>query len=329
MQGLHAIRRRLRRGTAGLLPPAPPRQPGRPLGRRTLLAGWFSFERHGATAGDLLARDLVAEWLHEAGHDVDVANAPPFEGGVRLPTVDPTEYDHLVFVCGPFPRTPQAEQFLDRFSEARKAGVNLTMIESLERWQPFDVLWERDSDRVARPDLTFLSHRPTVPVVGVCLVEHQWEHSGGMHAVADAAVERLSRSREMAVVSIDTRLDREGNPLRTPAEVGSLMARMDALITTRLHGTVLSIKHGVPPLVIDPIAGGAKVSLQAGCLGWPACFAADALDEAALASSLDWCLSDAGRGKATECRIAAEGLLADLQRDFTQDMATSRRAHDD
>ena len=38
---------------------------------------------------------------------------------------------------------------------------------------------------------------------------------------------------------------------------------MDAVVTTRLHGTVLAIKNGVPPVVIDPIAGGRKV-LRAG-----------------------------------------------------------------
>ena len=30
---------------------------------KTLVAGWFSFEQMGASAGDLLARDLVCEWL--------------------------------------------------------------------------------------------------------------------------------------------------------------------------------------------------------------------------------------------------------------------------
>jgi hypothetical protein len=49
---------------------------------KTLVAGWFSFEQMGATAGDLMARDLACDWLERAGHSYDVALAPPFSGGV-------------------------------------------------------------------------------------------------------------------------------------------------------------------------------------------------------------------------------------------------------
>ena len=47
--------------------------------------------------------------------------------------------------------------------------------------------------------------------------------------------------------------------LRTAEEVESLIARMDVVLTTRLHGLVLALKHGVPVVAIDPIAGGAKL----------------------------------------------------------------------
>ena len=77
---------------------------------KTLVAGWFSFEQMGASAGDLLARDVVCQWLREAKVAYDVALAPPFAGGVDWRAVDPASYDNLVFVCGPFgngePATP-------------------------------------------------------------------------------------------------------------------------------------------------------------------------------------------------------------------------------
>ena len=44
---------------------------------------------------------------------------------------------------------------------------------------------------------------------------------------------------------------------------------MDVVITTRLHGTVLALKNGVPVIPIDPIADGAKITLQVKSLNWP------------------------------------------------------------
>ena len=40
---------------------------------KALVAGWFSFEGMGATAGDLMVRDVVCDWLGEAGMAFDIA----------------------------------------------------------------------------------------------------------------------------------------------------------------------------------------------------------------------------------------------------------------
>ena len=69
---------------------------------KALVAGWFSFKHMGATAGDLLARDLVCDWLKFVNYSYDVAIAPPFKGGVDWQKVSPEEYTHVIFVCGPF-----------------------------------------------------------------------------------------------------------------------------------------------------------------------------------------------------------------------------------
>jgi polysaccharide pyruvyl transferase WcaK-like protein len=71
--------------------------------------------------------------------------------------------------------------------------------------------------------------------------------------------------------------------LRNPAEVESLIARMDVVLTTRLHGTVLALKNGVRAIAIDPIAGGAKIQRQTATIGWPLCINADSLTEEARA----------------------------------------------
>lgn len=303
--------------------------PSAARGRRTLLSGWFTFGRAHATAGDLYVRDLAEDWLRAAGHEVDVANLPPFAGGVDWRRVDPLAYDHVVFACGPFHRQPNRKTslLLKRFAGARWVGLNLTMIEPLEAWNPFDLLWERDSSRTVRPDVSMLAPESTVPVVGVCLVEAQREHSAALHELANAAIDRLTRTREMAVVAIDTRLDR-AQPLRTPGEIRALIARMDTVITTRLHGTVLAITGGVPPLVIDPIAGGAKVARQADRLGWPIRFTADALDDDELGRALSWCLTEPARERARRCRSQALADLGGLQDEFVSRLARSRRELD-
>jgi hypothetical protein len=327
---------------------------GVPRAGRTLVAGWFSFEGRGATAGDLLARDVACEWLEEAGSRYDVAHAPPFPGGVDWRKVDPQAYSRLLFVCGPFyvrrklarhlsPSLAGAlvelepvlrrlrvdlfrrlglELLVRRFAQAELIGLDVSVLGPPGAWQPFSLLWERDSSRASRPDLVFLADTRPVPVVGLILVEKQREYAAGMHGSADGALRRLVASSPMSVVSIDTRLD-VPNPggLRTPEEVESLIARMDLVLTTRLHGTVLALKNGVPAVVVDPIAGGAKVLQQAQTLGWPIVFTADGATDEALRGGYEFCRSERGRATARECRDRARELLAPLHDEFVSALA--------
>ena len=285
---------------------------------KTLVAGWFSFEQMGASAGDLLVRDLTCDWLASAGRDYDVALAFPFEGGVDWRSVEAGAYDEVLFVCGPFGNGPPLIEFLEKFRGIRLVGLNLTMLEPLETWNPTTLLIERDSSRQTRPDLAFLADGGSVPVVGVVLIDTQPEYGArDLHAEAHEAIEALFSSRELAVVRIDTRLDVVNSAgLRTPAEVESLIARMDAVVTTRLHGLVLAVKNGVPALVIDTVAGGAKVSRQAEALGWPIVFTADQLDADALAEALDRCLRPETRAVVRACAESARANLASVRHEL-------------
>ena len=294
---------------------------------RALVTGWFSFEQMGATSGDLLARDLACEWLREAGWEHDVAHAPPFRGGVDWRSVDASDYSLLVFVCGPFGENELVHDFLERFKHCRKVGLNLSMLQPLEEWNPFDLLLERDSSATSRPDITFLASGNRVPAVGVVLVHPQEEYKAkAMHDSANQAVHRLLGSRELAAVAIDTRLDLNATGLRTPGEVESLIARMDAVVTTRLHGTVAAIKNGVPPVVIDPIAGGAKVKRHADTIGWPVAFTADSLNDEELERALDFCLSAAGRAEAERCRQRAREAALRVRERFIAEQSRLGRA---
>ncbi|MEJ7618603.1 MAG: glycosyltransferase [Pyrinomonadaceae bacterium] len=285
--------------------------------QKTLVTGWFSFERMGATAGDLLARDVACEWLAGAGQSYDVALAAPFRGGVDWREVDPQSYSHVVFVCGPFGNGGPIKRLLRRFANCRIIGLDLSMLEPLDQWNPFDALWERDSSVAARPDISFHSRAAKVPIVGVVLVDPQPEYKGkGMHETANKAIKQLVDSRELSAVAIDTRLDLNRTGLRTASEVESLISRMDVVLTTRLHGLVLALKNGVPVIAVDPVAGGAKIKRQADTVGWPLVFTADALAADALQQAFDYCLTEEARVRARQCGERAAQAIEQVGREF-------------
>ncbi len=289
---------------------------------KCLVVGWFSFRGGGATAGDLLTRDLTCEWLEAAGYDCDVAGVPPFVG-VDWRTSEPTSYELVVFVCGPFSHGEFEDEFLEHFRGCRLVGVNLSMLQPLHEWRPFDLLFERDSSETVNPDLAFLSRRPKPPVVGVCLVE---EYPDALVAEANAAIERLVSSREMSVVHIDTRLETNETGLRTPGEIEALISRMDALITTRLHGTVLALKNGVPTLSIDVLGDGRKILRQCERIGWPVVFAADELVDDDLVESLDYCLGPSGRIRADQCSAQARLAVEEIRDRFIRSLKIGQGA---
>ncbi|MBW4611989.1 MAG: polysaccharide pyruvyl transferase family protein [Desmonostoc vinosum HA7617-LM4] len=294
---------------------------------RIIVAGWFSFEGCNVTAGDLMARDVACRWLQDVGHDYDIALAFPFVGGVNWRSVDPNTYSHVVFVCGPFPYMKLSYEFVQHFRGCRLIGLDLSMFEPLDVWNPFDVILERDSPACSRPDISLLSGQAKVPVVGIILVEPQHEYKNkDKYRVANAAVERLIASREMVAVPIDTRLDPNATNLRTAAEVETLISRMDLVVTTRLHGTVLAIKNGVPPIVIDGISGGAKVMRQAKTIGWDVTFSVDSLTDDVLEKAFEYCQTEAARAKARECRDRAIKVVEQVGDEFIKSLATTTSA---
>jgi len=270
---------------------------------RSLVVGWFSFEKCNVTAGDIMAASVACQWLEEAGSAYDIALAHPFSGGVDWREVDPNSYSHAVFVCGPFPYIEYTKQFLEKFKNCCLVGLDLSMMEPLDVWQPFDILIERDSTFIERPDIAFVASQRKVPIVGVILAETQVEYrKRAKHQIANDAIDRLVKSRQVIVVPIDTRLDPNTTNLNTAEEIESMIARMDLVVTTRLHGIVLAVKNGVPAIAIDAIAGGAKVTQQAKALGWEVVFSVDNLDDSKLQHAFDYCLSSDGKNKTKQIR---------------------------
>jgi hypothetical protein len=291
---------------------------------RILVAGWFSWEHMGTTAGDLIARDIVCNWLKETRIQFDVAvhSSFPYPNAIDWEKADKDRYTDIVFVCGPFGNGYPVTDMLAHFSKARLIGVDLSLLDTLENWNPFTLLYERDSSRASHPDITFYAPPPKVPVVGLILAHKQGEYKKrSKHDDVHQIIERFLNSREMAVVTIDTALENNAGGLRTEGEVESLIARMDVVVTTRLHGTVLALKNGVPVIPVDPIAGGAKITLQVKTIGWPLLFSPENLNVKAIGEAFDYCLTSTARYKAIGCaRNAIEQIDLIRQKFISQIM---------
>ncbi len=276
---------------------------------RVLVTGWFSPLHGEATAGDLLAADAVCAWLDAAGVPYDVARSPVLHaaggGGVLLDAVDPRDYTHLVWACGPAAGW-QVEQVLERFAACRRVAVGVSQVATTP--DGFDVLLTRDGAHGDRPDLSLAAPRDDLPpVVAVVRANPQGEYPDGRHDHAHEVVDEVLRRLDAAVVEVDTRVDPRRVVSRRTRDVEAVLARVDAVVTTRLHGLVLALRHGVPAVAVDPVPGGAKVARQAAVLGWPAALGVDGLTAPALAAQVRWALSD-------EARARARALDPDLER---------------
>ena len=281
---------------------------------RALILGWFSHRDCRATAGDVLAGEAVAAWMAEIGVPCDVLTAPPFTFGLDEETARARDYSHVVVVCGPYePGCPHAA-LLQHFAGAVKIGIGLSVIgKPADVMADFDYFLERDSERASRPDLVFASPFRPVPVTGLLLVHPQGEYRERQrHTSVDTIVREFLAATPAAVVPIDTLLD-GAHALKSPAEVESLIARMDVIVSTRLHGLVMGLKHHVPVIAIDPIQGGAKVKAQADALGWPAIFTPETLSQDGLRGAFDWCLSPAARRSIDAANQAAGGGIGRMK----------------
>jgi hypothetical protein len=303
---------------------------------RILLTGWFSFLHGEATAGDVLALDAVQRSLDRAGIDYEVAWSPVFRpGALRLDDAAPGRYTHLVFVCGPLHGAPVTELHT-RFSSLRRIAVGVTVIDRADpACAGFDVVLARDGDlgaplrdlsaAVPRPD------GPGVPVTGVVLAVGQGEYAGRRrHETVTADLTRWLGGKTCAPVPLETRLDSSDWRLcSTAAAFEALLARVDVVVTTRLHGLALALRAGVPALAVDPVDGGGKVTAQASAWAWPAVLpAARAADRTALDRWWDWCLSPAGRAAAAaaagdgQAATMLTALVAGLRGEITASSAT-------
>lgn len=275
---------------------------------KVLLTGWFSFRDGEATAGDVLALRRVEEVLRGSGTPYDVAWSPGFlPDALHLDNARPGDYTHLVFVCGPL-HGPQVEELHRRFAHCVRIAVGTSVIDpDAAAATGFHRVLARDAPGSA-PSEDLAARAPAVParpVVGVILTHGQQEYGEQRrHGQVADRVTRWLAGKDCARLELETRLDtRDWHLSATPAQVQSVLARLDLVVTDRLHGLVIALRVGTPVLAVDPVAGGAKVTAQARACGWPALLSAEQLDERRLERWWDWCLTS-GRVAARQVRDA-------------------------
>lgn len=283
---------------------------------RILLTGWFSFPDGEATAGDVLALNRVEETLRRAGLAYDIAWSPGFRpGGLHLEDCRPGRYDQLVFVCGPL-HGPQIEELHRRFAHCLRIAVGTSVIDpDSPAVTGFHRVLARDAP-AAGPAWDLAARAPALParpVAGVVLTHGQHEYgSARRHGVVAREVTDWLHGKDCARLELETRLDvHDWRLCATPAQLQSVLDRLDLVVTDRLHGMVLALRAGTPALAVDPVEGGAKVTAQARACGWPALVPAERLGEAELDRWWDWCLTS-GRVAARRVRDEfAEGAGRD------------------
>lgn len=291
-----------------------------------LLTGWPSFVHGEATAGDVLSMDRVRHALEADGLPVEVAWSPLFRpNALHLDDIDPERYTHLVFACGPV-HGAQIRWLHSRFPRCRRIAVGVTVIDPADpAVTGFDHVLARDgaaADRAnlpSRRDVSSAAPAGDVPVVGVVLAADQPEYGpASRHTAVHERLTTWLSEQDCTRVPVDTRLDRrDWRQASTPGQLDSLLARLDAMLTTRLHGMVLALRLGVPALAVDPVSGGGKVSAQAHAWEWPALVSAEGVlhDTTELGHWWQWCLSPQGRAAAAECAAVAatdEKLVSEL-----------------
>ncbi|NEE02031.1 polysaccharide pyruvyl transferase family protein [Phytoactinopolyspora halotolerans] len=281
---------------------------------RIMVTGWFSFEHGEATAGDLAAAEWVHEWLDRADVAHDIAYSSAFNPEIHLDAVDPGDYSHVVFVCGPAAGR-QIEDLLTRFSHCAKIAVGVSVVDGTA--EAFDTVLPRDDDETVTPDLALgAPERHLPPVVALVRAHAQPEYPTARPDDVHNRIEGLLAQRDVAVVPLDTRVDPRELVNRDTTHVEAVLARADAVVTTRLHGLVLALRHGVPAVAIDPVSGGGKVIRQVSVLDWPLASTVDQLTDEEFHRLLDECLRPSSRAAADRSakrgRSGLEGLGEDL-----------------
>jgi hypothetical protein len=290
---------------------------------RTLLVAWYGSFDAGGTIGDLLAVRSAVARLVASGHAVAHATTHAVElaGSRRVAPAGarPAGFDALVFVCGPIIRgLPHTQALFERFATIPRLGVAVSLFppDHPNYDDPFDRVLAREGRPAVFEDLAIAAPRDAAVAarrdrrftVGIVLRGPQGEYgeerclAGRTSDIVREAARTLAGRRGGRVLEIENHLHRAGI---SAAAIESQYAACDLVLSSRFHGAMLALRHGVPFVAVDQIAGGAKVQALVGATGWPHSYRAEAIDAAGIVAAAEDALSGRLGPRLAEIRTAA------------------------
>lgn len=253
--------------------------------RSKILVSWYgSFEGHG-TIGDLKSMECLVTHLVGQGNMVAHSSAAAIDitGSQKVDwmTEDPTDWDVVIFCCGPILRTHELTSALfKKFKGNHLIGVGVSILdkENFEYLNPFSAVFARQGQNylygdlaVAVPQRNFSTHKTPKKYIGVVLRGLQSEYgidnckSDAAQALIYSFASKLANQYSLEIIYIENHLARSGI---TQSEIEALYDNCCLIITTRFHGGVMAMLHDIPFIAIDQIVSGGKVYELLAKSGW-------------------------------------------------------------
>ena len=244
-----------------------------------ILIAWFgAFDGHG-TIGDLLSLQSLTNHLHNQNLNFDYTSYENFQNlaGKRVDwkKLNPNKYTIFIWVCGPILKNhPQLSEIFDKFINCTKIGVGVSLFrkEHFNYFNPFDFVFAREGITQVFDDIALaapIQHNDIVSrgnkkeiTIGLSLRGQQGEYGEDnclfelTEKTIKKSAENLLQNRKGKIVIIENHLKRSGVD---PEDIENLYSECDLVITSRLHGALMALRHSVPYIAIDQIKNGAKV----------------------------------------------------------------------
>jgi hypothetical protein len=248
-----------------------------------------------------MAVSNVVSSLRERGALVDVATCHKFEWHGAEPvnwwTINPLRYRCVVFICGPVSDEWYFRLLFYKFGLARRVAVGVSIIDANRSdARRFDEIVARDGLSESHFDLSLAGDLTPSSIekstIVICLRGHQNEY--GADACCSARVDdllwRVAERQGLTVTGVSTVVDPVTNTIE---DINRHFAHAKLVLTTRLHGSLIALRHGVPFVAVDQIKGGGKVSAVLGKLGWEYLYSAN-VKEAEIDSACKYILNHDG-----------------------------------
>jgi Polysaccharide pyruvyl transferase len=272
---------------------------------RVALTWWGTWPYSQVTVGDTMSVAALAAGLRRRGVEFHIVHrercwVPTYripgceDSEVLFDDIDPQSYKVCVFICGPLPTDwPEGEARLLAFGNASRLAVGTTLSKPSSRSpaeRVFHGFLARDGFQTRWMDLSLSCDWPialqvrNAGKVALCLrgTEPYFEGDDAS-APVEALIELAVRRKGFDVVRLSTvAADSETDWIDLDAQFG----RPAAVVTTRLHGCLLSLRHGTPFIAVDQIVGGKKVRAINEQIGWPLSFSAEDLSLGRLEEAL-------------------------------------------